>query len=60
MGTHIFKIENKQLSEIDFVEGKYAGYQAIHRDYHDFNGYLYAVCDENLSSLQIMDLAIFR
>ena len=57
MGTHIFKIENKQLLEIDFIEGKYAGYQAIHRDYHDFDGYLYAVCDENLSSLQIMDLS---
>jgi choice-of-anchor B domain-containing protein len=57
MGTHILKIENNQLLEIDFIEGKYAGYQAVHRDYHDFNGYLYAVCDENLSSLQIIDLS---
>ena len=57
MGTHILKIENKEFVEIDFIEGRYAGYQAIHRDYHDFNGYLYAVCDENLSSLQIMDLS---
>ena len=57
LGTHILKIEHNKLIEIDFVEGKYSGYQAIHRDYHDFNGYLYAVCDENLSSLQIMDLS---
>ena len=57
MGTHILKIVNKKFIEIDFIEGRYAGYQAIHRDYHDFNGYLYAVCGENLSSLQIMDLS---
>ncbi len=56
IGTHFFKIQNNKLEEIAFVNGKYAGPQAIHRDYHDFNGYLYAVCDENLSSLQIFDL----
>lgn len=57
MGTHFFKIVNNKLQEIDFVSGKYAGSQAVHRDYHDFNGYLYAVCDENISSLQIFDLS---
>ncbi len=55
-GAHFFKIENDQLFEVAFVEGKYVGRQAVHRDYHDYNGYLYAVCDENFSSLQIMDL----
>ena len=29
----------------------------IHRDYHDHNGYLYAVCDEGQSTLQIIDLS---
>ena len=56
---YIFKnpeMKNR-LEEIDFVAGKYAGNQAIHRDFHDYNGYLYAVCDENSSSLQIMDLS---
>lgn len=57
MGTHILKIEDNKFIEIDFVEGKYAGVQAVHRDYHDYNGYLYSVCDENASSLQIMDLS---
>ena len=56
-GTHILSINNNKLEEIDFVAGKYKGSQAIHRDFHDYNGYLYAVCDENASSLQIMDLS---
>ena len=56
-GTHILSIIDNRLEEIDFVAGKYAGNQAIHRDFHDYNGYLYAVCDENASSLQIMDLS---
>ena len=55
-GSHFFKIDNDQLVEVAFVEGKYVGREAVHRDYHDYNGYLYAVCDENYSSLQIMDL----
>ena len=55
-GAHFLKITNDQLSEVAFVAGKYIGSQAVHRDYHDYNGYLYAVCDENASSLQIMDL----
>jgi len=57
MGTHLLMIDsNDHFIEIDFVLGRYAGIDAIHRDYHDYNGYLYAVCDENESSLQIMDL----
>lgn len=55
-GAHFLKVTNDQLSEVAFVAGKYIGSQAVHRDYHDYNGYLYAVCDENASSLQIMDL----
>ena len=57
MGTHVLRINDNKLEEIDFVAGKYAGNQAIHRDFHDYNGYLYSVCDENASSLQIMDLS---
>ena len=37
--------------------GRYTGSDAIHRDYHDYQNYLYAVCDEGPSSLQIMDLS---
>ena len=58
MGTHILRIDvNNQLVEVDFVIGKHTGSDAIHRDYHDYQNYLYAVCDEGPSSLQIMDLS---
>ena len=58
MGTHIFRVNaSNQLVEIDFVMGKHTGSDAIHRDYHDYQNYLYAVCDEGPSSLQIMDLS---
>ncbi|MBE51160.1 MAG: hypothetical protein CMP51_05670 [Flavobacteriales bacterium] len=57
-GTHFFDITNPLNSiEVAFVEGAYTGGGVIHRDYHDFQGYLYAVCDEGSSStLQIIDL----
>jgi len=56
-GTHILRVtEDDQLDSIDFVPGIHIAPDAVHRDYHDHNGYLYAVCDEGYSSLQIMDL----
>ena len=58
-GTHFFDISDPSLSsELDgaFVEGKVTGGIIIHRDYHDYNGYLYAVADEGPSSLQIIKL----
>lgn len=56
-GTHIFAVTaNNTLQAVDFVPGKAAGSVIIHRDYHDYAGYLYAVADEGNSSLQIMDL----
>ena len=58
-GTHFFDITNpNNISEIAFVIGGDTGGVIIHRDYHDFQGYLYAVCDEGSSStLQIIDLS---
>jgi len=57
-GTHVLKItEDNTLDSVDFVPGKHIDPDAVHRDYHDHNGYLYAVCDEGFSSLQIMDLS---
>ena len=56
-GTHFFDITDPTNStEIHFVAGAYTGGGVIHRDYHDYAGYLYAVCDEgNSSTLQIID-----
>ena len=57
MGTHIFDVTDTQnITQIDFIEGKFVGEQVVHRDYHDHNGYLYMVCDEGPSSLQIASL----
>jgi len=58
-GTHFFDVtEAVNSSEVAFVEGAYTGGGVIHRDYHDFEGYLYIVCDEgNSSTLQIVDIS---
>jgi choice-of-anchor B domain-containing protein len=58
-GTHFFDVTNPSTAtEVAFVAGAYTGGGVIHRDYHDFNGYLYVVCDEGSSStLQIIDIS---
>lgn len=57
-GTHIFDVTNPVNSiQVDFVWGRDTGTQIVHRDYHDYKGYLYAVSDEGDASLQIMDLS---
>ncbi|MCB0502461.1 MAG: choice-of-anchor B family protein [Bacteroidetes bacterium] len=56
-GTHFIDVTDpSQPTEVQFVPGKAQGGVIIHRDYHDHNGYLYAVSDEGASSLQIMDI----
>ena len=57
-GTHFFDVTDPiNSSEVAFVPGGYTGGGVIHRDYHDFSGYLYIVCDEGSSStLQIIDI----
>lgn len=56
-GTHFFKItQTNKLELIDFKQGKHFGFEIIHRDYHDYQGYLYEVADEGLSSLRVYDL----
>jgi len=56
-GTHILKIVNKKLIEIDFKAGKFSSPQVQHRDFKTYKNYLYGVCDEGPSSLQIFDLS---
>ena len=59
-GTHFFNITDPQNStEVAFVAGAYTGSGVVHRDYHDFQGYLYIVCDEgwSTSTLQIVDIS---
>jgi len=58
-GTHIFDLSDPEnIRPVDSVQGAYSGPGVIHRDFEDYHGYLYAVCDEGsgISTLQIMDL----
>jgi len=56
-GTHIFDVTNPSTShQVAFVAGAHTGGDIVHRDYHDYDDYLYIVCDEGPSTLQIVDL----
>jgi choice-of-anchor B domain-containing protein len=55
-GTHVFLIDtSNQFIPVGFIKGRYSNAQVSHRDYAVFKHYLYAVCDEGTSSLQIID-----
>ena len=57
-GTHIIDInEAGNLIEIAFIQGAWSGESVTHRDYHIFEDYLYAVCDQGASTLQVIDLS---
>jgi choice-of-anchor B domain-containing protein len=56
-GTHIFSIKNNRLTLVDFEPGKYQSLLVQHRDFKTYKNYLYGVCDEGGSSLQIFDLS---
>ncbi len=57
-GTHFFRLtESDQFEFIDSIQGRFANPQVVHRDFAVFQDYLYSVCDEGESSLQIIDLS---
>lgn len=57
-GTHFLDVTNPALPlELFRIPGKAQGRSIVHRDYHHLGDYLYAVCDEGPSSLQIMDIS---
>ena len=58
-GTHIFDVTNPIESYlVASIDGASTSSQVVHRDFHTYNGYLYAVADEMESStLQIMDVS---
>ncbi len=56
-GTHFIDISNPNTPfEAHFVPGADQGGEIVHRDYHDYKGYLYAVAGEGQSTLQIIDM----
>ncbi len=56
-GTHFIDVTGPEdAREVAFVAGAVQGPSIIHRDYHDYQCYLYAVADEGFNStLQIID-----
>ena len=58
MGAHIIDVTNPTQSyEAAFVPGAFQGSSVTHRDYFHMDNYLYAVCDQGSSTLQIIDLS---
>jgi len=58
MGAHIIDVTNPSQSyEVAFVPGAFQGSSVTHRDYFHMDNYLYAVCDQGASTLQIIDLS---
>ena len=58
MGAHIIDVTNPTQSiEVAFVPGAFQGSAVTHRDYFHMDNYLYAVCDQGTSTLQIIDIS---
>ncbi len=60
MGTHFIDVTDPanpvEIADA-FVQGAAFGPQLVHRDFHDYRGFLYVVADEgNNSTLQIVDI----
>jgi choice-of-anchor B domain-containing protein len=57
-GTHIIDVTDpNNIFQRILIPGASNGPHVVHRDYDDFKCYLYAVCDEGTSSLQIIDIS---
>lgn len=55
-GTHFFEVKKNGLNYLFAKEGLYSSPTVIHRDFKTYRNYLYAVCDEGSSGLQVFDL----
>jgi choice-of-anchor B domain-containing protein len=57
-GTHFFQLtDNDKLKNCGFIEGKYASGLVVHREFKTYRNFVYAICDEGNSSLQIIDIS---
>lgn len=58
-GVHFIDVTDPAAGheiESAFIPGAAQGAIMIHRDYHDYDGYLYTVADEGASTLQVIDM----
>jgi choice-of-anchor B domain-containing protein len=56
-GSHFLKIEDNSIKTIQFEKGAFSGVLVQHRDYKRYKNYIYGVCDEGNSTLQIFDIS---
>lgn len=57
LGAHIIELGGQgNLIERAMIPGRRQGAGIVHRDYHEYQGYLYAVADQDPASLQIINL----
>jgi choice-of-anchor B domain-containing protein len=57
-GAHFFELTKADTFQfLDFVPGRFVSSQAINREYKHYKNYIYAVCDDGPSSLQIIDIS---
>ena len=57
-GTHFFRIDdNSTFQDVAFVKGNFSSASVVHRDFKTYQNYIYGVCDEGISSLQIIDVS---
>lgn len=55
-GTHVFELsDSNTFIPRGFVKGRFSNTSVYHRDYATYQHYLYAVSDEGVSDLQIID-----
>ena len=61
-GTHIFDVTDPANGYlVASIDGASTSSEIVHRDFHTYAGYLYAVADEmNTSTLQIIDMETLK
>lgn len=56
-GIHLLEVDAEgAINERDFIAGASQGPNIFNRDVFEYNGYLYVICDNGFSTLQIVDL----
>lgn len=56
-GIELFMVTTNSMEFVDKASGAFSGVTVVHRDMKTYRNYLYAVCDEGTSTLQIFDLS---
>ncbi|OIQ37766.1 MAG: hypothetical protein BM555_00070 [Crocinitomix sp. MedPE-SWsnd] len=54
-GTVVLLVQDEKLIKVAEQAGAFGGYTVVHRDMKTYENYLYSVCDEGTSTLQIFD-----